>query len=148
MTVCFSAVPVKLMLKCSHYGTARSKLNVTIFRDSTCSQFDGVVHREKLLFARLQTNFRLTLITQVRDPVEKCCLRLQRCWDCKRDVKLSVYPVCVVTMIWWCWSNDLFITSQSPIVCPSSTQGTRTRSLLIIFMVKTFVIFQLNFALR
>ena len=70
MTVCFSAVPVKLMLKCSHYGAARSKLNVTIFRDSTCSQFDGALHTEKLLSARLQTNFRLTLITQVRDPME------------------------------------------------------------------------------
>ena len=68
MTVCFSAVLVKLMLKCSHYGAVRSKLNVTIFRDSTCSQFDGAVHREKLLSARLQTNFRLTLITQVGDP--------------------------------------------------------------------------------
>ena len=56
------------MLKCSHYGAVRSKLNVTIFRDSTCSQFDGAVHREKLLSARLQTNFRLTLITQVGGP--------------------------------------------------------------------------------
>lgn len=83
MTVCFSAVPVKLMLKCSHYGAVRSKLNVTIFRDSTCSQFDGAVHREKLLSARLQTNFRLTLITQVGDP--GCCKSVVL--DC-RDVEI------------------------------------------------------------
>ena len=104
MTVCFSAVPVKLMLKCSHYGAVRSKLNVTIFRDSTCSQFDGAVHREKLLSARLQTNFRLTLITQVGNPdsltvrvksglqsveiVKRCQAECLSCLCCDHDMMM------------------------------------------------------------